>query len=167
MYFVFSDLHGSVKAMDAIIEAIAEEKPDRILLLGDILHGAYDGDARCCEEKLRPYAAAILAVSGNCDYSSDEFRLGFALPETRTLNVYGRATHLSHRPATGVFPEGCLVLNGHTHRKAVYEDNGVIFLNPGSCALPRDEEASYATIDEQGIYLRRLSDRSLITTKLF
>jgi len=40
-----------------------------------------------------------------------------------------------------------IVCYGHTHRSKVYESDGIIFLNPGSMTLPRDDTASYAVIE--------------------
>ena len=72
--------------------------------------------------------------------------------------------HLNHRPIGIAFPPGDIVMNGHTHYKALYRDYGTIRLNPGSIALPRDDGASYAVMDENKIELVDASNGARIQT---
>ena len=151
-YLVFSDLHGSKWGLSLLECAVSFHRPDVILCLGDILYGAYDGDARKCIEYLSSKQRVIIGVRGNCDTYYDHQNLGFALPESQVLFFKGHRLLLAHVPffSSG---KGDIVMYGHTHHKHLYEDNGVIFLNPGSIGKPRDDCASYAIIDEQCIYL--------------
>ena len=165
-YFIFSDLHGSIGALTKTMEAIDRERPDLILCLGDILHGAYDGNATKAAKMFHEIKVPILAVAGNCDYASDEDILPFDLPSNRAIDIGMRTMHISHRPMMLAFPSGDIALNGHTHVKCLYKDGGVIRCNPGSVALPRDGVASYAVFEhgefrlvdlESGETLSRLS----------
>ena len=150
-YFVFSDLHGSASALKKAIALPSFQKADRILLLGDILHGGYEGASAECAGLLKENKDRILAVRGNCD-----------LPEFRGFSLGMHRVHLSHRPQVFSFPPGDIVMNGHTHRKTLYRDAGVIYVNPGSIAYPRDGVASYAVMDENGIRLHALEDHSVL-----
>ena len=152
-YLVVSDLHGSVHGLELLKRAIFAQKPDVLIVLGDILFGAFDGD----EGKICAFFASnsipVLAVRGNCDYVFDGERLGFDLPETRSFRFAGRTFHLQHRPWCHYFEKGDVALWGHTHVKCLYQEGGVIYLNPGSIGKPRDDGPGYAAIDEKGIVL--------------
>ena len=76
-YFVFSDLHGSASALKKALALPSFQKADRILLLGDILHGGYEGASAECADLLKENKDRILAVRGNCDDESDAETLGF------------------------------------------------------------------------------------------
>ena len=166
-YLIFSDLHGSLRGLAALEEAVATHRPDVLLCLGDILYGAGDQDANKCAEGLKNIGVPILAVRGNCDYRDDKELLGFDLPDGRSLARGMHEIHMSHRPLSLAFPPGDIVMNGHTHFKVLYKENGVLRLNPGSIALPRDRYASYAIIDEVGAYLYNADDGSLLQKEEF
>ena len=159
---MFSDLHGSASALKKVISLASFQEADRILLLGDILHGGYEETCSICAALLRNHKDRILAVRGNCDDESDAEALGFPLPEFRGFSLGMHRVHLSHRPQVFSFPPGDIVMNGHTHRKTLYRDAGVIYVNPGSIAYPRDGVASYAVMDENGIRLHALEDHSVL-----
>lgn len=161
-YFIFSDLHGSASQLKKALALSAFCEADRVLLLGDILHGGYEGTSRECASLLKENKDRILAVRGNCDDESDSAALGFPLPECRGLSFKMHRVHLSHRPQVFAFPPGDIVMNGHTHSKTLYRDAGVIYLNPGSIAYPRDGIASYAVMDDDGIRLYDLETQEVL-----
>ena len=164
-YLVVSDIHGSSKGMDLLKEGVSKFKPDVILLLGDILYGAYDSSSSYVVKTFREMNIPIIAVRGNCDYEEDASTLGFDLLLNRSISIFGHNAHLSHKPFSFVsFPPGEILINGHTHFKCLYSELGVIHLNPGSIGLPRDECASFALIDETGISL--INAENLETIKL-
>ncbi len=162
-YLIVSDIHGSEIGGLLLKDALAREKPDCLLLLGDLLHGAYDSDPDFIARTIAKPNIGVLAVAGNCDdpYSDAEF-LGVDLPEKRELTFNGWKVVLQHRPFLTSYNPGTILLNGHTHRKTLYKDNGVIHCNPGSIALPRDDCPSYATINEEALELVNASNGLLI-----
>lgn len=62
-YAVLSDVHGNLEALGAVLEALAAERIDRILCLGDIV--GYGADPAECLARLQ--ACAALMVGGNHD----------------------------------------------------------------------------------------------------
>ena len=70
---IASDIHGSAKYCEQLLNAAAAEKADKILLLGDILyHGPRndlpDGYApKTVISMLNGIKEKIIAVRGNCD----------------------------------------------------------------------------------------------------
>lgn len=128
---VFSDSHGM---LDPMRRAMAQEKPDMILHLGD--HDR-DGEAIGREFPRLP----ILCVRGNCDAWSDT-------PITRVTEVCGVRIFLCHGHTLGVKAgllravyaakeqNAGLLLFGHTHSPFLEEassDGEITILNPGSC----------------------------------
>jgi len=164
---VFSDIHGSPEAAGEMKRVIEETKPDRIVLLGDILHGAFEGGSEV-PSLLRKYSNIITAVRGNGDRDGDSELLLFALPLYAGLVYEGHACHLSHYPQNAIsFPPGDIVMNGHTHVKKLESVGGVVYLNPGSCAFPRDECASYALLQGGTASLFRLRDMAKLSSLEF
>ncbi len=152
-YLVVSDLHGSSRGLQLLKNALFAQKPDVLLLLGDLLFGAYDGDEGKVCDFFKQLKVPVLAVRGNCDYVFDGERLGFDLPEARAFKIAGHEVHLQHRPWCRAFQKGDIAMWGHTHVKCLYEEAGVIYCNPGSIGRPRDDGPGYAVMNEQGITL--------------
>ena len=152
-YLVFSDLHGSMSGLERLKRAVLTETPDVLLCLGDILYGAYDGDAKKCADYLKNSGVSTVAVKGNCDYFFDSDLLGFPMPQELKLRCFNHRLLARHIPFYGNYEAGDIVMNGHTHMKTLYKDGGVIFCNPGSIGRPRDGSPSYAVIDAEGIRL--------------
>ena len=103
---IASDLHGSALFCRQLLERIAEEKPDRILLLGDLLyHGPRNAlppeyDCPQVYGMLNGLKDQVLAVRGNCDCEVDQMVLEFpvlsdyALVEVDGVSIYATHGHL-------------------------------------------------------------------------
>ena len=150
---VFSDTHGSEIAAKALERFDGKCHPDLYICLGDILAA---GEGSGLIKFFQLHSSKIVAVKGNCDSRYDEGLLNVALRENRSFNYLGHICHLSHVPfyESLSFPPGHIVMYGHTHRKVLESEKGVLFLNPGSLALPRDGVASYALMEEESITIR-------------
>ncbi|MBI9083001.1 MAG: metallophosphoesterase [Desulfobacterales bacterium] len=122
---IISDTHGTLP--EKAIEALAGVQV--ILHAGDIGSEEVIGQL----ERIAP----VIAVRGNMDggpWCQDR-----AITEAVELGGIGvyllhDIHHLDLDPAAGGFS---LVVSGHTHRAVAIEQNGVLFLNPGSAAYPR------------------------------
>lgn len=157
MIFLFaSDLHGSLIGATRLLEACKRHHPDMVFLLGDILHGSFDDKDEFCDT-LTATGCPIMAVRGNCDYPSDESRLGFPLPESLTLPLFHKTFFLTHYPVRGRVSAD-VVLHGHTHIKGIGKIDDTLIICPGSIAKPRDGEAGYGIIAEEGIALYSAED---------
>jgi putative phosphoesterase len=121
---LISDTHGLLRpqALDALAGV------DRIIHAGDI------GKAEILEALAR--IAPVDAVRGNND-RGDWAR---AIPETLDLDYDGVRIHLLHdvKELRGKAPLSLarVVIAGHSHKPAVLEKDGVLYVNPGS-AGPR------------------------------
>lgn len=122
---VISDTHGLLRP-----EAVASlASVDYILHAGDV------GDASILD-RLRAIAP-LTAIRGNIDSSGRCAEL----PSTEMVDLSGRHFYLIHAiedldiepRAAGV----AAVVYGHTHRPAIEEQHGVLYLNPGSAGPKR------------------------------
>ena len=179
---IASDLHGAAQATSLLVKRIEEEKPTDILLLGDILyHGPrnslpLDYETKQVVKLLTPYEDHIHAVQGNCDAEVDNWMFSFDL-EKPSLTLYDSeakitlfATH-GHRFGMNPnepqelqnLPEPCVFCSGHTHIKVLEKKGNVIFVNPGSVGIPKDDCGGYAIYENGSVLLKKLEDGSEIS----
>lgn len=175
---IASDIHGAGDACTQLVHAIEAEKPDRIVLLGDLLyHGPRndlpaDYGPKRVISLLNEYASRIVAVRGNCEAEVDQMVLEFPCmatynelfdPETgRTLflthgHVYGPGLHNSVHNLPALAPGDTLVY-GHTHIKVCEKSSDlpdVWYFNPGSVGIPKDGTSSYG-IYQDGCFEHRM-----------
>lgn len=65
-YGVLSDIHGNLEALDAVLGALADERIDRYLCLGDIV--GYGADPNACLERVSGLTTDVIA--GNHDHAA-------------------------------------------------------------------------------------------------
>ena len=137
---VFSDSHGNLRALkDALVAA---GPLDAALFLGD-----YSSDARVIREAGIPLGV----VRGNNDFGSPE-------ADELTMEFDGVRVFCTHGHRYGVYfstdrlyyaakeKEADVALFGHTHRPLLENNGGMLIVNPGSVALPRFGEPTYALL---------------------
>ena len=146
---IASDLHGSAKYVRLLLERLAEEAPERLVLLGDLLyHGPRNDlpeeyDTRQAAALLNTIEPPPLCVRGNCDGEVDQMVLSFpVLADFAALFADGRTLFLTHghhlEEAAAPLRSGDLVLFGHTHVPEFRrDDRGVTYANPGSVSIPK------------------------------
>ena len=146
---VFSDTHGSVNDMLALIE---ELKPNHVIHLGDYVKDAYE------IEDCFP-AIGLSYVAGNNDYFSGE-------PFCKTEFIAGKCFYLLHghqyessarvyriiQDAKEIHAD--FALFGHTHKPYSSYEYGVYVMNPGSISRPRSSQKSYGLIEISGDNIR-------------
>ncbi len=159
-WLIASDLHGSLPAWIRLKKRWEEEKADRLLLLGDLFyHGPYAGppagyDPAALAGELNAMKEILFTVRGNTDSEAVQQVLEFpALAEYLLFPVGNRlvfATHghiwrEDHLPP---LKEGDILLAGHTHIPAFRKTGPVLYMNPGSAALPLcGSQAGYMTLE--------------------
>jgi len=148
---ICSDIHGDAEAMRSVLDAYKKECADRILILGDLLyHGPRNDLPKSYAPKevialLNANKNIISSVRGNCDTEVDQMVLEFPiLADYSYFELDGisiLATHGHHYNTQTPPPlrEGEILLHGHTHVLKCEEfGNGNYYLNPGSAALPKE-----------------------------
>ena len=162
---IISDIHGSNYYANKILEINEKEKPDKIILLGDLY---YHGPRNNLTKEYSPMEVAkilnslkdkILAVKGNCDAEVDQMISEFKLEsnislEVNNLNVF--FTH-GHRYNIDKLPKKNIdmLIYGHVHTGFIKEKDGIIVANAGSISLPKNNtEHSYLILDEKQLTLK-------------
>ena len=161
---VISDIHGSKYYAEKIPQICEKEKPDQIILLGDLY---YNGPRNTLTEEYNPGEVVqilnslkdkIRCTKGNCDSDVDEKVSDFEFEEYIEMNINGVDFFFSHGNKynmDNVPPTGDVVIYGHLHTGFIQEEYGMIFANPGSISLPKGgTKNSYLVIDEKEIILK-------------
>lgn len=147
---IASDIHGDLDSAKIVINAFEKEKCDKILLLGDILYHGPRNDLpnsyspKAVIELLNGYKNSILAVKGNCDGEVDQMVLNFPILADYCylvldgISVFATHGHLYNLENLPPLRKGEILLHGHTHVLCQKEFEDIVYLNPGSIALPKE-----------------------------
>ena len=144
---VISDTHDRTETMERLLALQEVKEADWLIHCGDI---GYDDDW------LRnAFHGAVTIVAGNCDYGSN-------LPRETVVEREGTGFFITHghrylmggldRLSYRAQELGCgVVLFGHTHAPLVEEEGDILFVNPGSLALPRqaNRRKTYAVLTDK------------------
>ena len=161
---IASDIHGSAYFCELLMNAIKEEKPDKIIFLGDILYHGPRNDLpkdyapKKVIEMLNPLKDKILSVRGNCEAEVDQMVLEFSvLEDYKTFEFGDKKAVLTHGhlgddrlPDMKDFD---ILLNGHTHIPKCEEKENYIFMNPGSVSIPKENSPHSYMVFEDNEFL--------------
>ena len=162
---IASDLHGSAAWCRRLMEAWDREKPDKVLLLGDLLyHGPRNDlpeeyDPKQVIAMLNARRESILCVRGNCEAEVDQMVLQFpvladyawiAPGKVSILATHGHVFNPDHLPP---MREGEILLYGHTHIPAWEQREGIRCFNPGSVSIPKAGSVHGYMTAEDGVFL--------------
>jgi putative phosphoesterase len=177
---IASDIHGSALYCRQLLDAWDREKPEEVVLLGDILyHGPRNDLPEAYDPKsvlglLNERRDRILCVRGNCDTEVDQMVLNFPiLADYVWLYLDGLsvlATHGHHHNTATPPPlkKGDILLHGHTHVLKIEEfGNGNWYINPGSAALPKENNPRTYAIYENRRFTIKDFDGNTVLEKQF
>jgi len=168
-----SDIHGSESCLDLVLKQYEEEKPDRLIILGDILyHGPRNPlplgyNPKGVIPKLNGLKGNIIAVRGNCDAEVDQMVLNFPiLSDYEQIHLEDRSFFLSHghlfnNELPENLPKRTVYIQGHTHIPMIKNVNGSWHLNPGSITLPKEGHPKTYAIFEDGQFFIKEVDGSV------
>lgn len=174
-----SDIHGSLYYAKKAIEIFESEKADYLIHLGDQLyHGPRnplpkDYDPKKVSKLLNKYKNKIIAVRGNCDSEVDQMVIDYPIMSDYTTILYNNkrifATH-GHIYDKWNLPElskGDVFIYGHTHIPIAIEQEGIYILNPGSIALPKEDNPnSYGFLEDDMFEIRDLDGKTFQKIRL-
>ena len=165
-YFFASDIHGSKSACEAVLARFVIEKADRLILLGDLL---YHGPRNPLPDEYEPMAVYTmlnafsptpLCVRGNCDAEVDQMVLRFPimadyslLPLENGICAFITHGHLYHIDNPPPHKPGDILVHGHTHIHCVQPQNDYVYINPGSAALPKENQPKSYMVYENGLFI--------------
>ncbi len=162
--FIASDIHGSAPACKKILERMEVEKPDKLVLLGDLL---YHGPRNDLPEGYAPKEVIamlnqarekIICVRGNCEAVVDQMVLDFPVMADyiwmmdqghQLFFTHGDVYNAHNMPA---LQAGDALIHGHTHVHTVQFIREVVYLNPGSVSLPKENQVPSYMMYEDGFF---------------
>ena len=167
---IASDIHGSAKWCEKLMDAWQMEQPERLLLLGDLL---YHGPRNDLPEDYAPkkvlamlnaIAPELLCVRGNCEAEVDQMVLNFpVMADYGVFMLDGRLIYMTHGHVYGEdnpppLKDGDILLCGHTHVPVLRRHEGFTYVNPGSVSIPKNDSAhSYCTLEDGWIEWKDLA----------
>jgi len=177
---IASDIHGDIDSARAVIRAYENENAERLLLLGDILyHGPRNDLPSGYAPKevislLNENKDKILAVRGNCDTEVDQMVLSFpiladyAYITDGNIRIFATHGHKFGQDNPPPLSYGDILLTGHTHIPAFIPFGcGNVYINPGSCAIPKENsEKSYMIYENGEFTLKALTGEVIFTRKI-
>lgn len=162
---VVSDIHGSAYYAEKIPEIFEKEKADKIIVLGDLYyHGprnplTKDYSPMKVAEILNSLKDRLDVIKGNCDAEVDEMISEFKFKEHLLLDVNNMKVYFTHGHKNNMdnLPDEQIdmMVYGHFHTGFIVKKDGIIFANPGSISLPKDNtKNSYLILDKESIVLK-------------
>ena len=174
-----SDIHGSAYYCRKLLERRRQEKPEKLILLGDLL---YHGPRNDLPEEYAPKQVIamlngikeeLLCVRGNCEAEVDQMVLEFpVLAEYMILFEAGRMFFITHghvynKEHLPMLKKGDLLIHGHTHIQAMEDCGDFIYINPGSVAIPKAGNQHSYMIYEDGVFsIRNLDGEEIMSYSL-
>jgi hypothetical protein len=174
---IASDLHGSAYYTKKLLEAMEQEQPEKLLLLGDLLyHGPRNDLPRDYAPKqvismLNGIKEQLLCVRGNCEAEVDQMVLEFpVLAEYAVLLTDGLTIYMTHGHKNLDVPltPGTVLLCGHTHVPAIRREQGHYYVNPGSVSIPKDGSAhGYMILEDRTLTHKALEEGPVLAPFTF
>ena len=177
---IASDIHGDLDSIEKVLSAYEAEGADKLLLLGDLLyHGPRNNLPATYAPKevirlLNENKDKILAVRGNCDTEVDQMVLEFpiladyAYLSLDGLSVFATHGHKYNLKDTPPLRSGEILLHGHTHvLTAVDFGDKNVYLNPGSAAIPKENNPRSYMIYDKRCFTVKDFDGNVIFSKQF
>ncbi len=155
----FSDVHGSVAAMESAVAISKREHPDKTVICGDLF-----GGWSSCEQisrLLTQLDGVLYVLGGNNDGDYYDRFVPCGFEDNAVMYHFGRTLFFTHGHRYNgfrvppVLQENDVLVFGHTHVNSIVKRNGLYVANVGSLARPRDGEKSFLLLDEQGLTLKR------------
>ena len=174
---VVSDIHGSAYYAEKIPEIFEREKADKIIVLGDLYyHGprnplTKDYSPMKVAEILNSLKDRLEVIKGNCDAEVDEMISEFKFKEHLLLYVNNMKIYFTHGHKNNMdnLPDEQIdmMVYGHFHTGFIVKKDGIIFANPGSISLPKDNtKNSYLILDKESIVLKDIDGNVIDEFKL-
>ena len=179
-YLIVSDIHGSLPALQQVLEYYKCEACDMLCLLGDVLnYGPRNGlpeglDPQGVAAALNAMSDQVVALRGNCDSEVDQMLLRFPILSDYVLLVdegrrlfltHGHVYHEDRLPALGIDA----FFYGHTHLQHITPpaDGRPLIVNTGSPTFPKKGNPPTFAISENGcVSIHRLTGEKIAEYRL-
>lgn len=169
---IISDIHGSLYYAKMIPEIFEKEKANKIILLGDLY---YHGPRNPLPKDYNPMEVAKIlnnlkdnleVTKGNCDAEVDEMISEFDFKNYLLTDINGKRIYFTHGHKNNInkLPKEKfdIMMYGHFHEGFIEEKEGLIFANPGSITLPKNNTYnSYLILDEKRLILKDIYGKTI------
>ena len=165
-YLVVSDIHGNVHYANILENIINIEKPNNIIILGDLYyHGPSNYspfyDYQSVVDILNKYKDIIYCTRGNCDNDEDVKNSKFQLEDYIIMFINGMKFYFTHGNYNNIeYPPDTyydVLVYGHLHTGFIINKDNKLYANPGSLSIPRGGTVnSYLIIDDNNLILKDL-----------
>jgi len=173
---ILSDTHGSALAWEKACKIFAG--CELIVHTGDVLyHGPRnplpDGhNPQKLAELINNSTLPVIFTRGNCDAEIDSVLIKYPIQSPyAVVYVNGKtaiAAHGTDMDDTVIAKKAALYkadifISGHTHIPRLERMESIVFVNPGSCALPKGNEGPTAAVwDDTGIKVMSINEGKVI-----
>lgn len=149
---IISDTHGSLSSWQKVMSTLFQDV-DLIIHAGDLLyHGPRnplpeDYQPRGLAEAVNNLSVPFVIAQGNCDAEVDQMMINWPLlapyaflqiENLRILVNHGHRLSAAEREAQAHRFKVQLFVFGHTHIPLLEKKEDIIYLNPGSPSLPKE-----------------------------
>jgi len=162
---IISDTHGSLASWQKVMSTLFQDV-DLIIHAGDLLyHGPRnplpeDYQPRGVAEAVNNLSVPLIIAQGNCDAEVDQMMINWPLlapyaflqiENLRILVNHGHRLSAAEREAQAHRFKVQLFVCGHTHIPLLEKKGDIIYLNPGSPSLPKENWEPTAAFLENGV----------------
>lgn len=159
---IISDIHGGYEDLEKVLDIFDKEKYDKLFILGD-LYSYYDSiENEYVINRLNNIENKLI-VRGNCDFDIN-------IPEILNISLNGLKMTLTHgHKYTKDYLlnlDTDIIFIGHTHRPCILLENNKYIVNPGSIHKSREGENSFASINNNTIYIKNINNEILNIEKI-
>lgn len=160
---IISDLHGYPEKFKKAMEFIRDS--DIILCAGDVLyHGPRNPilngyNPMGLVEDIKSCNTPMLITRGNCDADIDMMVTGLQVftpvvvydnSGTRFMMMHGHDIEHQRLKEVARIYKVNVMITGHTHVRLLKEEDGTIFVNPGSIGVPKGDGQPSIAVYEDG-----------------
>ncbi|MFA6866563.1 MAG: YfcE family phosphodiesterase [Clostridia bacterium] len=163
---VGSDIHSNLIYANYFVERIKQYKPDKVILLGDLMDFADKDSIKKIFNKVK---IDILCVEGNCDrytanFGNIKFMGSYIIEKIGNRQIFFTHGHIYNKNnIPSILKEGDVFVYGHLHVNGITNENGLIFANAGSIGKPRENSGhSFIIIDENSLEIREVEYDDII-----
>ena len=159
---IISDIHGGYDNLLKVLDIFNKEKYDKLFVLGDLYsyYSTIDNDYILNALNTIPNK---LIVKGNCDSDIDT-------PNIITTTIDNKKMTLTHGHLYStnelINMDSDYIFIGHSHVPSIKYTNNKYIINPGSITKSREGENSFASVDNDYIYIKSINNEILKKEKV-
>ena len=159
---IISDIHGGYDNLLKVLDIFNKEKYTKLFVLGDLysFYNTIENDYILNELNAIPNK---LIVRGNCDFDMNT-------PDIITTTIDNKRIVLTHGHLYSnnnlINMDADYIFIGHTHIPSIININNKYIINPGSITKSREGENSFASLDNEYIYIKSLDNKVLKKEKV-